>query len=168
MIYLAISTDLLITFVLIISLFSKHKIRKQISEYKFRIYSRFAIVILLAIILSSANLFEAIYSYLNSGRISPLLNAYVNVVMIGILYTYISCKSYICDSGVWSLGVLHKWNDIQAYYFTSDRRYIVFKIKDNTIISEYKLKYRIDQESIEEINTYLSSYLVRLEQIQNV
>ncbi|MDF2521207.1 MAG: hypothetical protein K0R84_1835, partial [Clostridia bacterium] len=60
MIYLAVFTDLLITAVLVIGLLSIRRSRKQINEYKFRIHSLFTVVIVFAIVLSSANLFEAI------------------------------------------------------------------------------------------------------------
>lgn len=165
MIYLAVFTDLLITAVLVISLLSIHKSRKQINEYKFRIHSLFLIVIIVTIVLTSASLFEAIYSYINSSRINPLLNAYVNAVMIGILCSYASCKSYICDAGVFSLGVFHKWNEIQSYSWSADKRYIVFQVKDNSIISKYKLKYRVDQKYIEEINEYLNFHLEKFNSI---
>ncbi|MDF2804641.1 MAG: hypothetical protein K0S61_4546 [Anaerocolumna sp.] len=156
MIYFAIFTDLLITIILIFNVYRINKDKKQIRDYKFQIYSRYMILIAIAIVLVLVSIYEFIFSYLKTSSVIPLLNAYVYFVILILICIYLSNKNYLCDSGVWFLGRLYKWSQITTYLWIKDSRYILFVINDNSIMSEYKLRFRIEKEQKEEIEAFLS------------
>jgi FlaA1/EpsC-like NDP-sugar epimerase len=157
MLYIAIFADFLMTFVFALNLYRINKGKKQICDYKYRIYNRFTIYSIITIVLLLISIYEIIVSYFNTGRVIPLFNAYVCLLMIILICIYLSNKNYICDSGIWFSGRLYKWSDITTYSWIEDSRYILFQINDNSIISEYKLRFRIEKEQKEEIESYLSS-----------
>lgn len=159
MLYFAIFSDLLITFALVFNLYRINKDRKQISDYKYQIYNRYTILITIAFVLMMIGIYGFLDSYFETSRVLPLLNAYVYFVMLILLGVYIYNKDYICDSGIWFLGRLYKWSEISTYKWIKDFRYIIFEINDNSIMSLYKLRFRVVKEQKEEIEKYLSIHI---------
>jgi hypothetical protein len=148
-----------ITVVLVLDLIKIHRGRKQVNEYKYKIYNWINITTTLAIILFLMSSVLSILSYFRSHRPIAMSNAYIFLI-VAIQYSiHLFTSNYICDTGIWYWGQLYKWDSIASYTWSSKENYVVFKIKKKFFGIESELTFRIKELLREEVEAYLSSHL---------
>jgi hypothetical protein len=134
------------------------KARKQINEYKYKVFSWMSVITILLVILFLISSAGSLFSYFRSHQPMVMANAYIFLLAaIQFLINFLN-GNYICDAGIFYWGHLYKWSSIEAYTWSPDNSYVMFKMKKFFGI-ENEAKFKIKECLRDDIRDYLNNYL---------
>ena len=161
--YFIILCVLVITVVLILDIVRMHKARKQVNEYKYKIFNWMNVITILSVILLLFSSTGSLIIYLRSHQEIFLSSSYVFLIAAIQLIIPSLSNNYLCDTGVWYWGQLYKWNSIESYTWSSDEQYVVFKMKKKFLGIESELRFKIKEYLSEEVNLEVLSRYNKLD-----
>jgi hypothetical protein len=155
MLFIALSATLVVVFDLI----TIYTAKKQINEYKYKIFSSLMSTSIVTLVLVTICFGVNLISYLILLKKASLINAYLYLVIAIQFSFHILSSNYICDAGIWSWGRLYKWGKISSYYWSDDGQYVLFEFSRKFLVHENKLKFRIKDELRDEISFFLDNHI---------
>lgn len=161
--YYKILCVLIVTVVFVLDIVRMLKARKQINDYKYKVFNWMTVITILSVILLFVSSAGSLLSYFKSDWEIFLLNAYIFFV-VAIQFSFHSLSNnYICDTGILYWGQLYSWSNIISYDWSSNEQYVIFKLKKKYFWGEDELRFKIKECLREEIKAYLDSHLTNLE-----
>ena len=154
------------TTVLILDIVRMFKARKQVNEYKYKIFSWMNLITILSVIILLVSSTGSFLSYLRWHQEVSLSSSYVYLLAAIQFSIHSLSNNYICDTGIWYWGQLYKWKSIESYTWSSDMQYVVFKMKKKFLGIESELKFKIKECLSEEAKDFLNSKIGSSESIQ--
>ena len=156
------------TVVLALDIIRIFRSRKQVNEYKYKVFSWMTVSTILLVMIFLISSTGSLFTYTRSFK--PIYMANTYIFFVAAIQNFISLLSgnYICDTGIWYWGQLYKWSNIVSYSWYPDNNYVGFKMKKKLLGIESELKFKIKECLSEEIRAYISVHLGSSEPTQQV
>lgn len=147
-----------ITVVLVLNIIMAIKARKQINEYKYKVFSWMSVITILLVMMFLICSVTSLFSYFRTHQPMVMANVYIFLAAaIQFLINFLN-GSYVCDVGILYWGHLYKWSSIESYTWSPDNSYVTFKMKKIFGI-ENEARFKIKECLRDERRDYLDNYL---------